>query len=89
MPKVCKSGTFSDKEIQHINYYWVYLNVATLVDIVLVDGTMLDPHMCQEQCILLSSQSRHMKIHQEFPGEQSWQLPLPTQLNIDVDALAV
>eukprot|EP00957_Ditylum_brightwellii_P000145 11022-Ditylum_brightwellii.AAC.1 len=74
MPKVCKSGIFSDKEIQCINYCRMYLNVTTLADIVLADGTTLDPRIYQGQHSLLSSQLKHMEIHQECPSEQSWQL---------------
>eukprot|EP00957_Ditylum_brightwellii_P023663 1785830-Ditylum_brightwellii.AAC.1 len=71
MPRVCKSGIFADKEIQQINYCWIYLNVTTLATIVLTDGTTLDPHMYQGQCSLLGNQLKHMEIHQEHPGEQS------------------
>eukprot|EP00957_Ditylum_brightwellii_P156137 11884290-Ditylum_brightwellii.AAC.1 len=45
MPKVIASGKFKDKDIQQINYCWIYLNVTTIADVTLVSSKQLDLHM--------------------------------------------
>eukprot|EP00957_Ditylum_brightwellii_P153527 11685352-Ditylum_brightwellii.AAC.1 len=45
MTRIIKSGKFKAKEIQHINYCQVYLNVTMIADVTLANGKHLDPHM--------------------------------------------
>eukprot|EP00957_Ditylum_brightwellii_P165607 12606976-Ditylum_brightwellii.AAC.1 len=72
MSHIIKSGKFEAKEIQHINYCQMYLNVTTIVDVTLANGKQLDPHMLNSTRSLLSSKSIHMEINQAKPGHGSW-----------------
>eukprot|EP00957_Ditylum_brightwellii_P097955 7460896-Ditylum_brightwellii.AAC.1 len=64
--------TFKDKDIQMINYCWIYLNVTTITDVTLASGKQLDPHMYKGEKSLFSSMATHMKINQQKPGPVSW-----------------
>eukprot|EP00957_Ditylum_brightwellii_P116619 8895776-Ditylum_brightwellii.AAC.1 len=72
--KASTSGEFTDKEIQCIDYCWMYLNMTTLANIVLADGKSLDPYIYKGRKFFLNSSSTHMNIHQEMPSNTSWQL---------------
>ena len=71
MPKVIASGRFKDKDIQRINYCWIYLNVTTIAVVTLASSKQLDPHMHKGERSLFSSVATHMKIHQQKPGPAS------------------
>eukprot|EP00957_Ditylum_brightwellii_P178090 13565210-Ditylum_brightwellii.AAC.1 len=73
MPKVIASKKFKDKDIQHINYCHMYLNVMTISDVTLANGKELDQYMYQGKTLLHSSPATHMKMHQQKPGLDSWQ----------------
>jgi hypothetical protein len=72
MQKVIASGRFKDKDIQRINYCWIYLNVTTIANVTFSCGKQLDPYMYKGERSLFSSVATHMKIHQQKPGPVSW-----------------
>eukprot|EP00957_Ditylum_brightwellii_P161430 12291212-Ditylum_brightwellii.AAC.1 len=72
MTRVIKSGKFRAKEIQHINYCQMYLNVTTIASITLANGKHLNPHMLNSTASLYNSKSIHMEINQAKPGQASW-----------------
>eukprot|EP00957_Ditylum_brightwellii_P001514 118194-Ditylum_brightwellii.AAC.1 len=72
MPKVIASGRFKDKEIQRINYCWMYLNVTTIANVTLACGKQLNPHMYKGERLMFNSVATHMNIHQHKPGPVSW-----------------
>ena len=74
MPKVIASGRFKDKEIQRINYCWIYLDVTTIADATLACGKQLDPHMYKGDGSLYSSVATQIKINQQKPGQVSWRV---------------
>eukprot|EP00957_Ditylum_brightwellii_P094984 7233544-Ditylum_brightwellii.AAC.1 len=72
MTCVITSGKFKDKDIHHINYCRMYLNVTTIADVTLANGKHLDPHILNGTTSLYSSKSIHMDINQAKPGQASW-----------------
>eukprot|EP00957_Ditylum_brightwellii_P207120 15351567-Ditylum_brightwellii.AAC.1 len=54
----------SQAELKKLNYFRVYLGVTTLSDIMLADGTTLDPHMRPGNLSLYSSSSKQLKAKQ-------------------------
>eukprot|EP00957_Ditylum_brightwellii_P053745 4071633-Ditylum_brightwellii.AAC.1 len=74
MDLVLDSNNYKDNKICMINYCQLYLQVATLSDLVLLDSTTLDHQFLQGQWSLLSSTSKYLKTNQAHPIKRAWYL---------------
>eukprot|EP00957_Ditylum_brightwellii_P054081 4096445-Ditylum_brightwellii.AAC.1 len=74
MPKIIQSKWFSEKEINRINYYCMYLNVTMIPDVKLANRKTLNRHMLHGTISLMSSTAKQMPINQHQPGEIGWML---------------
>eukprot|EP00957_Ditylum_brightwellii_P112470 8575018-Ditylum_brightwellii.AAC.1 len=71
---VLESAQFKDLEVLMINYCHLYLQVATLSDIVLAYDVTIDPQFLQGQWSLLSSTSNYLKTMEAQPSKCAWRL---------------
>eukprot|EP00957_Ditylum_brightwellii_P047090 3575827-Ditylum_brightwellii.AAC.1 len=74
MDLVLDSNNYKDNEICMINYCQLYLQVTTILDLVLADGATLNPQFLQGQWSLFSSTYKYLKTNQAHPNKRAWQL---------------
>jgi hypothetical protein len=72
MDSVLAAPNFSPKQIRLIHYCRIYLQVLTLSDITLANGTHIDPSMYHGTKSLLSSQTRLHRFRQDHPSPAAW-----------------
>ena len=72
MDDLLSSGDFNDKQLFAVNYCRVYLQVVTLSDMAMADGTTLDMNKRNGHWSLASSRTRLNWINQERPPEKAW-----------------
>ena len=72
MDKVLSEGTFSDDDLNMINYCRLYLQALTVSDITTLDGKTIDKPKLKGNWSLLSSRSTTHKVYQAKPNEEAW-----------------
>jgi hypothetical protein len=72
MDVILANDTFTPKQVCLIHYCRLYLQVLTLSDITLVNGTHLDPAIHQGTHSILSCKTRMHHFRQERPSLAAW-----------------
>jgi hypothetical protein len=74
MDAVIDSACFSSRQIRYINICRLYLNVISISDITMANGTHLDMSLVKGTPSLLSSVSYFPACKQAKPGKHQWSL---------------
>jgi hypothetical protein len=72
MDAVLATDQFTPKHVRMIHYCRLYLQVLTLSDITLANGTHLDPALYQGQRSILSNTTRSHHFRQDRPSPAAW-----------------